>query len=263
VYRREPGFLRFFKDDNPFDRKIIKRPAMTYGYGSRAGGWQKTKRGGPKPKGMTAQIVEVLKERGLSTWEAHKLAKAAYDVNEEMMPAVKEVRNFLERIVKVYAECNEPMRWVTRLGLPVLNAYYKPMKSETISVTIEGKRRRTNLIPGDTDDIDPTANTSVTANFTHSADACHLHMVANAAAKEAIPLVTIHDCFGTTAPNARRLNQILREQFVLMHDYGWLEHVLDLAKSDLPKSVHDKLPKLPQRGNLDLAGVPQSVFAFK
>jgi hypothetical protein len=45
--------------------------------------------------------------------------------------------------------------------------------------------------------------------------------------------------------------------------YNWLEQVLLTAKRDLPKSVHDKLPKLPPRGNLDLAGVLQSFFAFK
>ena len=53
----ELGLLRFFKDGNPFDRKIIKRPGMTYGYGSRSGGWKKTKSGRYCPKGMTAQIV--------------------------------------------------------------------------------------------------------------------------------------------------------------------------------------------------------------
>ena len=89
-------------------------------------------------------------------------------------------------------------------------------------------------------------------------------MVANATAKEAIPLVTIHDCFGTTAPHARRLNEIIREQFVQLHEnYDWLEHVLASAKRDLPKSVHNKLPELPQRGDLDPSGALQSFFAFK
>ena len=89
-------------------------------------------------------------------------------------------------------------------------------------------------------------------------------MVANATAEEAIPLVTIHDCFGTTAPHAKRLNEIIREQFVGLHeDYNWLEQVLASAKRDLPKSSHHKLPKLPERGNLNLTGVLQSFFAFK
>jgi len=180
------------------------------------------------------------------------------------MHGAKTLRNFLEKIAKLYTECNKPMRWPTLLNLPVLNAYYEPMPPQTISVTIGGKRRRSNLITGDTDDVDSTANTAVTANFVHSSDACHLHMVANATANEAVPLVTIHDCFGTTAPHARRLNKIIREQFVQLHEnYDWLEHVLASAKRDLPKSVHHKLPESPQRGNLDLSGVLQSFFAFK
>src|SRR5262249_46643020 len=44
VWRKHPELRHLFKDGNPFDRKIIKRPGMTYGYGSRAGGWQKSKR---------------------------------------------------------------------------------------------------------------------------------------------------------------------------------------------------------------------------
>src|SRR5262249_9220550 len=123
---------------------------------------------------------------------------------------------------------------------------------------------RANLIAGDTDDVDDGAWRKVTANFVHSSDAGHLQMVANVAAKEAIPLVTIHDCFGTTAPHAKRLNEITRQQFVELHEgYEWLEQGLLTAKRDLPKSVHDKLPELPPRGNLDLAGVLQSPFFVK
>jgi DNA-directed RNA polymerase len=263
VWRKYPELRHLFKDGNPFDRKIIKRPGMTYGYGSRAGGWQKSKRGRARPKGMTEQIVEILKDRGQSPKNAHKLAKAAYDVIEETMPAAKEVRNFLEKIAKVCIEYNKVLRWETPLGLPVLNAYYKPI-IKTISVTIDGKRRRTNLITGETEDVTSTAKTSVTANFVHSSDACHLHMVTNATAKEAIPSATIHDCYSTIAPRAKRLNEIIREQFVQLHEnHNWLEQVLASAKRDLPKSVHHKLPELPKRGNLDLSGVLQSFFAFK
>src|SRR6516225_11080071 len=59
------------------------------------------------------QIVDVLKERGQSPKDAHKLVKAAYDVIEEMMSAAKEVRNFLEKIAKVCTKYNKPLRWET------------------------------------------------------------------------------------------------------------------------------------------------------
>jgi DNA-directed RNA polymerase len=117
---------------------------------------------------------------------------------------------------------------------------------------------------GDTNDVGTKAITSVTANFVHSSDACHLHMVGNAIAKEAIPSGTIHDCYGFLAPHAKRGNEILREQFVELHEGNhWLEQVLLSAKRDLPKSAHAKLPKLPERGNLHLAAVLLSFFAFK
>ena len=46
---------------------------------------------------MTEQIVDVLKERGMSTKGAHKFAKAIYDATEELMPGAKAVRDFVEK----------------------------------------------------------------------------------------------------------------------------------------------------------------------
>ena len=46
--------------EGPFDRKIVKQPAMSYFYGSRAGGFVKDKRGRWQPYGMTKQIIGVL-----------------------------------------------------------------------------------------------------------------------------------------------------------------------------------------------------------
>lgn len=265
VFRERPELRHFFKDGNPFDRKIVKRPGMTYGYGSRAGGWaKKTKRAKrSRPKGMTEQIVGVLKERGMSPKDAHKLAKAVYDAIEELMPPAKVVRDFLEKIASVCAKYGRTLRWTTPLGLPVLNAYYHP-DVETYSVKIKDRRRRTNVTIGDTEEIDGIgARNSVTANFVHSCDACHLQMVTLAADKENIPLATIHDCFGTLASRAKRLNEIIREQFVRLHRHNLLNELREAAKRDLPKCAHDELPELPKIGNLDIEGVLKSFFAFK
>ena len=87
-------------------------------------------------------------------------------------------------------------------------------------------------------------------------------MVALEAAKEGIPLVTVHDCFGTTAPHAARLLDIVREQFVHLHErHNLLAGVLASAKGDLPK--HVELPPLPEIGNLNLEDVLVSHNAFR
>jgi hypothetical protein len=83
---------------------------MTYGYGSRAGGWdigpKNKRRKKPKARGMTEQVVDVLEERGMSTKGAHKFAKAIYDATEELMPAAKAVRDFVEKTASICAKYN-------------------------------------------------------------------------------------------------------------------------------------------------------------
>ena len=212
---------------------------------------------------MTEQIVDVLKERGMSTKGAHKFAKAIYDATEELMPAAKAVRDFVEKIASICAKYNVPLRWTTRLGFPVVNAYYDA-DIETYSVKIGDRRRRTNVITGEKDEIKRArSRNSATANFTHSVDACHLQMVALATRQANIPLATIHDCFGTLAPHVGQLNEILLEKLHQLHSHNLLNELLESAKHDLPKSAHHELPELPKIGNLDIEGVLKSFFAFK
>jgi DNA-directed RNA polymerase len=65
-----------------------------------------------------------------------------------------------------------------------------------------------------------------------------LQMVVLEAAAEGIEMLVVHDSFGTIAPRMGRLNQIIREQFQLLHEtHDPLAAVLQQAKRDLPKSV--------------------------
>jgi DNA-directed RNA polymerase, mitochondrial len=249
--------------EGPFDREIVKQPAMSYFYGSRPGGYAGDKRGRWRPHGMTKQVAEVLKERGQSTRHAKELAHTINKTIAGMVPRASQIReDFLEALAKLVATKGKSLRWTTPLGLPVINCYYEADEKD-VSITLNGRRRRVTLIVGDTDDIDgQKAANSVTANFVHSADAVHLQMVALAAAKEGINIVSIHDCFGTIAPRAERLNAILREQFVQMHKRNnLLAAVLDAARRDLPRTV--KLPQLPEIGNAEIEDVLKSFHAFK
>ena len=244
----------------PFDREIVKQPAMSYFYGARAGGWAKDKRGNWHPFGMTKQIVAVLKDRGQSPKGAQMLAQAMYDVIEGMVPKATAVRDFLETLAKLAAEQDKPLRWTTALGLPVINCYHRA-EIKRISVPIGSHRKKTKLVIGDKRDVDDLrAVNAVTANFTHSADATHLQMVALAAAAENIPVVSVHDCYGTLAPHAARLNEIIREQFVRLHKgYNLLNEVRQSAKRDL----HIEPPPLPEIGDAKIEDVLQSSHAFK
>jgi DNA-directed RNA polymerase len=240
------------------DRASVKQPCMTYFYGSRAGGFDNKGR----PYAMTEQVCSVLKERGQPTTGAKRLADAIYKTIEGMVPSTKEVRDFLEQLVKICAKNSKVLRWPTALGLPVLNCYYKP-EIKIISLKLDGRRRRVKFVVGDTDEIDRRkAINSVTANFVHSADAAHLQMIALAAEAEGIAMVAVHDSFGCLAPHAKRFNEIIREQFLRLHtDFNWLAAVRESARRDLPRNT--TLPPLPKTGSLDLRQVLESDHAFK
>jgi DNA-directed RNA polymerase len=250
VWQRDPELL-----ETPFDRKLVKRPAMSYFYGARAGGFQKDKRGNWKPYGMTKQVIDA----GAPTKHAKELAHAIYDCIEDMLRRPKAVRDWLEQLAGEAAKKCKPLRWVTPVGLEVINIY-QPAKVKNLSVVVNGPKRSVKLTVGDKNGIDKKkAANAITANFVHSADAAHLQLVAVAAAKEGIEMVSVHDCFGTIASHAGRLNEIIRDQFIELHKrHNWLSNIWVLAKRD-----GIKLPPFSNIGTLDLEQVRQSFSAYR
>ena len=268
--------FRAYKDapdlmSDQFDREIVKQPAMSYFYGARAGGFSRQTKGawkGPwRPFGMTRQIIDLLKKKrpDQPRTGARKLAQAIYKAIEDMVSRAKAVRDFLEELASLCAAENKPLRWTTVLGLPVINCYHKP-EIKSISVTLNGRRRRVNLVVGDKKEIaKDKAKNSATANFVHSVDATHLQLVTLAAEKEGIEMVTVHDCFGCIAPHAPRLNGIngiIRQQFVDLHKpNNLLGGIWATVRKQLKTST--KLPPPPEVGSLTIEDVLKSFHAFK
>jgi Autographiviridae RNA polymerase len=250
--------LNELMEDNPFNREIVKQPAMSYFYGSRPGGWQKLKNGRWRAYGMTKQINGVLKDRNQP---AKKFAHTIYRVIEDMAPGAKSARDLLERLAELCAENGRPLRWTTALGLPVINIYHKP-DIKRVRVRLNGRVRRINFTVGDKDGIwKSKAKDAAPANFVHSVDAAHLQLIALAAAGEGIEMVSVHDCFGCIAPNAGRLNAIILEQLKHLHEDSLVAGVWASACDDI--SGHTLMPILPATGNLDIEKVLQSEHAYK
>jgi DNA-directed RNA polymerase, mitochondrial len=241
--------------NSPFNRKPVKQPAMSYFYGARAGGFQKEHSGHWKPYGMTKQVIDA----GVSPDHAKQLAHAIYGCIEDMLPRPKAVRDWLEQNAKLAAEKGKPLRWTTPLGLPVINIY-QPAKVKNLSVVVNGQKRSTKLTVGDKDGINKKkAANAVTANFVHSVDAAHLQLVAVVAAKEGIEMVSVHDCFGTIAPHAGRLNEIIRDQLTELHKrHNWLSNIWVSAKRD-----GIELLPFSDIGTLDIEQVRKSFSAYR
>jgi DNA-directed RNA polymerase len=254
VWNKHPHLREYMI--GPDDREIVKQPGMTYFYGSKAGGWSNK-----KPVGMTEQVVEILRERGHSAKGAHKFAAAIYKEITGMMPKARQALDFMQSLARLCAKHGKSLRWTTALGFPVVNHYYKP-DIKTVSVSAGGRRRKVNLIVGETDEINAVrAANSAAANFVHSCDATLLQMVAIAAHKQGIALAPVHDCFGTVAPDAQAMLDIIREQKVALYENDVLADLYSSAKALLPAKA--KLPPPPQKGSLDLKGILTANHAYR
>jgi DNA-directed RNA polymerase len=71
----------------------------------------------------------------------------------------------------------------------------------------------------------------------------------------------VHDCFGAIAPQAVRLNEIIREEFVRLHKrHNLLVGVRETARRDLRVK---ELPPVPAIGSAEIEDVLGSFHAFK
>jgi DNA-directed RNA polymerase len=194
---------------------------------------------------------------------AQDLATTAYAAVERLVPCAAKVRDFLEELVGVCAEHDVQLRWPSPLGLLIHNTYFGE-KKRAASFKRPGRSRQRVWWPeGYTDKVHTEdAKLAVTANFTHSADAAHLHRVALAAKAEGVEMASVHDCYACLPSRAARFNRIIREEFMRLHvEWDWLAAVLAQAMHDLPAGT--KLPELPPKGEgFDEEGILSSFFAF-
>ncbi|PNY05817.1 DNA-directed RNA polymerase chloroplastic/mitochondrial-like, partial [Trifolium pratense] len=103
---------------NQVDRKMVKQTVMTSVYGVTY-------------IGAREQIKRRLKERGAIADDSELFGAACYAAKvtlialEEMFQGARSIMNWLGDCAKVIASENQPVRWTTPLGLPVVQPYRK------------------------------------------------------------------------------------------------------------------------------------------
>lgn len=268
------------------DRKVAKRATMTFVYGS-------------KQKGFADQLVEDIidvegKGRDIfgTEWAtqvpaAHYLAKHIMTAVKATVKAAAEAMEWLQKVAGVLARHNVPVRWVTPLGLPVENAYYKP-NCKRVQTTLWNRALNvpTTYTPkvnmGNSKELlEHKQRNSIAPNFVHSLDSAHLMMVVNKSVANNIKdFLLIHDSFAALPNQMPKFNEIIREALVELYaDNEPLEEVLGNAVDDLLELVTacedaetmKKLQKsmkdlhalgIPAKGSLDLEAIKESRYVF-
>jgi DNA-directed RNA polymerase len=259
---------------------------MTFVYGSRQ-------------KGFADQLVEDIIDvegKGRETFgtewaeqvpAAHYMAAHIMKAVTETVKAAAAAMEWLQKVAGILARHNIPVRWVTPLGLPVENAYFKP-NTKRVQTTLWNRALSvpTTYTPqvtvGYTKELlEHKQRNSIAPNFVHSLDSAHLmQVVLNSVDNGINDFLLIHDSFAALPNQMPKFNALIREAFVELYENNEpLEGVLTNAVDDMMElvstcedaAVMTKLQKsmkdlgklgIPTKGTLDLEDIKRSLYAF-
>ncbi|KAL8251163.1 hypothetical protein R6Q59_034856 [Mikania micrantha] len=233
---------------NQVDRKLVKQTVMTSVYGvTYIGARDQIKRRLQERSNVADDDAELF---GAACYAA-KITLAALG---EMFEGARNIMNWLGDCAKLIASENQPVRWTTPLGLPVVQPYRVHGRHlVSTSLQVLTLQRETEKV------MVRRQRTAFPPNFVHSLDGSHMMMTAVACKRAGLNFAGVHDSYWTHACNVDEMNRILREKFVELYQTPILENLLDGFQNSFP-SV--SFPPLPDRGDFDLSDVLESSYFF-
>lgn len=241
------------------DRGITKRNVMTVPYGA-------------KKYGMKNQLLEELAKRDTPTEKyltaednfhpSVYLSNVMYDGIGQVVIAARKAMDWLQDVAKVCSKAEQPIQWITPVGLQV-QQLYKKQKLKQIDTFWGGVRLRLQLT-ADTDTLNKNKMaSSISPNFVHSMDASHLMKTVNSCVGVGMKSFSmVHDSYGVHAGDVDTLACNLREAFIEQYKGDVLQKFRDTVIEQLPSALAEEIPALPTKGTLDLDGVRDSRYFF-
>ncbi|NWV72415.1 RPOM protein, partial [Malurus elegans] len=200
-------------------RKVVKQTVMTVVYGV-------TRYGGRLQIEKRLKEIDEFPEEYL--WEAsHYLVKQVFNGIKEMFSATRDIQSWLTESAKLIAQSGRTVEWVTPLGLPIIQPYYR---SRPTVVSVQCEVFSPALSPRKPDTV--KQKNAFPPNFIHSLDSTHMMLTALHCLRKGLTFVSVHDCYWTHALTVDVMNQICRQQFVALHSEKILQ---DLSEFMLEK----------------------------
>lgn len=234
-------------------RKVIKQTVMTTVYGVTL-------------IGARDQVYNRLRELENIEWGENRdqtmkqaslyLAKLSLNSLSDLFSSAKNIMVWLAELARLVAKENQPMAWITPLGLPVRQPYRQASQFQV-------KTHRHTITMTNNSDLLPVSSSrqksAFPPNFVHSLDATHMFMTALDCQERGLTFSSVHDSYWTHAGTMEEMNSSLREQFIKLYSQPILE---ELRESLVMRFPNIDFPHVPERGELDLSVVRESKYFF-
>lgn len=246
-------------------RKFLKRPTMTFPYGS-------------KKYGFREQFIELVQaddtwptvkdlfmvgSRNLARQACGYLAELTWQALEECVHGAFHGMAWLQKAARQVAAEGKCVSWtVPGTGFPVRQSYVHIERSRSVATVLAGKLiRPSSFNPTDRPNRVKQAN-AVAPNFVHSLDAASLMMTVALSSREGVESFgMVHDSYATLPADCATLARCTREAFYTLYtQYNVLEHFAEQVK--LLMKEPEEFPELPAKGTLDLGLVLVSEYFF-
>ncbi len=234
------------------DRKYVKQPTMTTPYGVRG-------------TGIRRQLMATMMERhphrfreDRDRWgAADYLAPLLERAIAEVVVKAAEIMKWLREVIQELGKHGQVASWVTPAGFPVINRYPRLVvrRIETLAGAL------TLRVPDPKGKLDAAKQMdSIVPNLIHSLDAAHMMFTVGALKAEGLSdFAMVHDSYAVHASDVDRMNRVLREQFVRVHQECTLARLTEQFREGEGGIVIKDPPPL---GSLDLGGVVGSEYFF-
>lgn len=241
------------------DRKVVKQTVMTSVYGvtfigARDQIWNRLR------EKFTPETTPHLSQEELEYMLhacAQYLARTTLSSLGDLFASADAIKAWLGDVSAGVAAREQPMSWITPLGLPCVQPYraedrfpIRTVMQDLIlrdpgepGLPVHKSRQRSAFPP----------------NFVHSLDSSHMFLTALAAKRQGITFAAVHDSYWTHPSSVDIMRDSLRREFVNLYQQPILE---DLAQSLKLRFPGLEIPPLPERGNFDLKEVLNARYFF-
>lgn len=193
----------------------------------------------------------------VSVW----LSKFLWESIQETLKAATVGMDYLRKISRLTTRNKQYLEWLTPAGLLVRQAY-PTRKQKEVKTELYGSILKVRVNIDDESILDSQRQVNgICPNFIHSLDAaCLMIYLLKCKASGINSVMSVHDCYGTLAPDTDLSAKYLREAFVEIYRQPILENFTEDVTQALTEE--SEIPEMPEKGELDIEEVLASSYFF-